>query len=62
MNKIKSKRLEKDWTQKTLATEAGLSINSIVAYERGTKSPTIRALEKIANALGCSVKDLVSDD
>ena len=61
MNKIKSKRLEKDWTQKTLALESGLSINSIVAYERGTKSPTIRALEKIAKALSCSVKDLVSD-
>lgn len=61
MEKIKKKRLEKNWTQKTLATESGLSINSILAYEKGTKSPTIRVLEKIAKALDCSVQDLISE-
>ena len=61
MEKIKKKRLEKNWTQKTLATESGLSINSILAYEKGTKSPTIRVLEKIAKALDCSVQDLTSE-
>ena len=59
MNLIKIRRLEKDWTQETLAKESGLSHNTISNYERGSRSPRLTELEKIATALECSAKDLL---
>ena len=62
MIRIKELRREKHWSQARLAKESGVGKNTIYSYEKKIRNPTLRALEKIANALGCSVKDLVSDD
>ena len=46
-------------TQHDLAREAGLSVDHIGKIERGTTSPTVEALARIAGGLGVSVKSLL---
>ena len=53
---IKSRRKELGLTQGTLALLTRVSINTIVAIERGSKSPTIDTLSQIADALGLELR------
>lgn len=59
MSVIKRLRLEKGWSQKRLAEEAGLSQSFIHSVETGEKSPTIRSIRKIAKALGVPVEKII---
>lgn len=58
---IKRLRLEKGWSQKRLAEEAGLSQSFIHSIEVGQKSPTIRSIRKIAKALGVPVEEIIHE-
>jgi len=58
---IKRLRLEKGWSQKRLAEEAGLSQSFIHSIEVGQKSPTIRSIRKIAKALGVPVEEIIRE-
>nr|PZN17650.1 MAG: XRE family transcriptional regulator [Chloroflexota bacterium] len=58
---IKRLRLEKGWSQKRLAEEAGLSQSFIHSVETGEKSPTIRSIRKIAKALGVPVEKIIHE-
>jgi DNA-binding XRE family transcriptional regulator len=51
-------RRKKGWTQEKLAFEAEISKAGMCVIESGRRSPSIRTIEKIADALGVSVKDL----
>lgn len=51
---MKRLRKEKGWLQEELADRAGLHRTYISGVERCTRNPTIRAVEKIAAALGVS--------
>jgi transcriptional regulator with XRE-family HTH domain len=42
------------------AIHCGLSAQSIIAYEHGSRTPTISTLVKLADLYGCSVDSLVS--
>ncbi len=57
--KIKLLRNKLGISQEKLAELSELSKNSIGAIERGTSSPAIDTLERIANALGIELKELV---
>ena len=46
-------------TQEQLAQAAGIHRVTIARYESGATSPTVRSLEKLAEALGVSVSELV---
>ncbi len=48
MNIIQNLRRQTGITQQKLAETAGTSQSTIAAYETGTKSPTIRTVEKLA--------------
>ena len=52
MNLVRQLRLQTCITQQELADTAGTSQSTIAAYEAGTKSPTLRTIEKLANSLG----------
>lgn len=52
-------RQKKNWTQEHLAFEAGVSKSGLCDIESGKTSPTITTLDKIAEALGVSVAQLV---
>lgn len=54
-------RKSKKMSQIELAKKAGISVNSIRLYEAGKRSPTFATLQKIADALGVSWYELVSD-
>lgn len=47
------------YTQQSLSEYTCISIGSINAYLRGTKTPSITNVRKIAYALDCSVADLI---
>ena len=53
---IKARRKELGLTQNTLALLSQVSINTIVSIERGSKSPSIETLTKVADVLGLDVK------
>lgn len=49
-------------TQEELAKVSGIHRVTIAKYEAMTVDPTVEAAEKIANALGCTVNDLIRRD
>lgn len=54
-------RKEKGWSQEQLAFESALHRTYISGIERGIRNPTIANLEKIAEALSCSIELLVKN-
>jgi transcriptional regulator with XRE-family HTH domain len=52
MNTIRALRDLRDLTQAELAEAAGTSQPAIAAYEAGRKSPTLRTVERLAEAAG----------
>ena len=62
MSKIKKLakiRREKGLTQIALSIESGVPRVSISRYENGRVSPNVRILERLANALGVSIDELI---
>ena len=58
---IKARRKELGLTQNTLALLSQVGINTIVSIERGSKSPSIETLTKVADVLGLDVKLVVKE-
>ena len=59
--KIKGIRKERGLTQKELAKQTGLSLDSIQGYEQGRYNPKLEAIAKIAGALGVDLKVFYDD-
>lgn len=59
MMRLKLKRVEKGLTQKELADMVGIGQGFISDYETGRYFPRKTTLDKLAEALGCEVKDLL---
>lgn len=60
---IKRIRLEKGLTQKQLGERLGkISQQQIGQWETGKANPKIETLQKIANGLGVSIKELLQDN
>ncbi len=57
--KIKEKRAELNLSQNELAQKSMLCRCSIINFESGKRSPKIKDLQKIANALNVSVESLL---
>ena len=56
---LRELRQEKGLSQEELADKAGLHRTYISQIERGLKSPSLRSLDQIADALGVSLSTLV---
>ena len=56
---MKKARLAKDLTQEKLAEYAGLHTNYISSVERAKRNISICNIERIANALGMTMSDLL---
>lgn len=52
-------RKERAWTQAHLAEEIGISLAQVKKYEKGSSSPTLPILAKIATAFGVGADELV---
>ena len=53
---IKARRKELGLTQNTLALLSQVGINTIVSIERGSKSPSVETLTKVAGVLGLDLR------
>lgn len=60
--RLKQLRQLQELTQQELAERAEMSISFLSSIERGLKSPTIETLEKLADALGVTLSELLSFD
>ena len=56
---IQRRRIEKGWSQEYLAEITGLHRTYISQLERGLKSPSVRVLNHITNALGSTMSDFL---
>lgn len=57
--RIKELREAKGWSQNKLAKESGLAQSFIHAIEAGKKSPTMRSLRKLSQALGVPIERII---
>ncbi len=63
INKIRTIRLEKGWTQQELADKSGVPQPTISQIEKGNrKYPTHETIKKIARALGVDIDELDEDN
>ena len=56
---VKRLRKEREITQEDFATDSGFDRGYISGVERGVRNPSILVLERIANALGADVAELL---
>lgn len=54
-NRIKELRTKKNISQAQLASDTGISQQSLSFYEKGSRKPKIEALQKLADYFGVSV-------
>lgn len=60
--KVKKLRMKKNISQNRLAKMAGISQPALSAIESGATNPSSITVELLANALECTVAELLSDD
>jgi transcriptional regulator with XRE-family HTH domain len=59
--RVRAARSARGWTLDQLAEHSGVSRRMIVNVESGSSSPSITTLLRLANGLGLTLADLVSD-
>lgn len=59
-SRVRAWREERRLLQKELAAKANMNATQLWALEKGRFSPSIRSVERIANALGITILDLMS--
>lgn len=62
MNRIRAIRVERNLSQKELAEKAGLSQVNVSRYEKGQRKLEIQTAARIAEALGCTVDELITKE
>jgi transcriptional regulator with XRE-family HTH domain len=58
--KLKAMRLYRDWSQEEMAAKLGYSTNGYAKIERGQTDIKVEKLEKIAEALGVELQQLLN--
>lgn len=58
---LKDMRIRKKMTLEQLSKASGVSRVSINRYELGERSPNIFIAKKLADALGCTIEDLIDE-
>lgn len=56
---VSSRRFLKGWSVADLADRIGVTRQAVDYIERGSVTPRMQTLEKIAQALDCEVRDLI---
>lgn len=59
--KIKEIRESKNLNQETIANAINVSKNTYLNYEKGTQSPKLETIEKLAKYYGISVSEVIGD-
>lgn len=61
-NRLKVLRAERDWTQAQLASELGVSRQTVNAIEKGKFDPSLPLAFKVARLFGLSIEDIFQDE
>ncbi len=61
-NRLKVLRAERDWTQAQLATELGVSRQTINAIEKGKFDPSLPLAFKISRLFKLAIEEIFSED
>lgn len=59
--RVRTRRIQRDWSQRDLAARAGLSLGLVQSVERAAKSATVRSVVLLAAALDLSPRALLAD-
>ena len=59
MQNLKARRNACGFTQEELALKVGVNRQQVRMYETGWRYPRPHTMEKLAEALGCEVKDII---
>ena len=59
---LKKLRIEKGFSQKDFSTHLCTANNNLLRWEKGEVIPKIDIVHKMANALGCSIDKLCTED
>ena len=59
--RLKELRQRYGYSQAQLSRKVGIEPSQLSEWERGVKSPTLTSIERIAEALGASIHDLVDE-
>ncbi len=62
LEKIRSFRIERNWTEYQLAEKSELPQSTISSWYRKNQIPTIPSLEKICKAFGITLAQFFTDD
>ena len=57
--RLREIRKQRGMTQEALSHAAKVNRVNIAKYENGVSSPTLKTVEKLSLALGCTIDDLV---
>jgi transcriptional regulator with XRE-family HTH domain len=60
--RVKDLRLAKDWSQTDLGYEVGVDPQTIRRIEKGRQDPSLSIIVALAQALGCKIDDLITED
>lgn len=60
--RLRSLREARGMSQEDLADRAGLDRTYVSGCERGVRNPTLKSLDKLANALGVEIQALIGHD
>ena len=59
MNLIRKIRIEKGFTQDSLANKIGVDRSTVAKWEANKSTPEIKRLKKLAEIFGCTIDELV---
>lgn len=62
MVNIKEVRRNANLTLEKMAEMVGVSVSTLIRWEKGKTSPTLKHLPKIAEVLGITIEELLKDD
>lgn len=57
--RIKALRLERQWSQESLASSVGIKTDTLRQIEKGRNDPRIGCISNLANALGIELNALI---
>jgi len=61
MNKVKTRRVLAGLTQEELATQTGITRQTVLAIEKGNYAPSVFLALRLAKVLGCTVEELFDE-
>ena len=62
LGRIRSERLKRNWTEYTMAKNAGLSQSTISTWYRNQLQPSVASIERICKGFGISLSEFFAED